>query len=79
MSPLDAIFHTTAKIIAWISCGNNPTARSEKARLMNVFLTLAGIVEAFIKARITKRFPRVATRENVKYQTQKAGMEDLLW
>ena len=78
MSPLDAIFHITAKIIAWISCGNNPTARSEKARLMNVFLTLAGIVEAFIKARITKRFPRVATRENVNCKTQKARMEDLL-
>ena len=46
---------------------------------MNIFLTLAGIVEAFIKARITKRFPRVATRENVKCETQKAGMEDLLW
>ena len=52
------------KIIAVISCGNNPTARSEKARLRNSFLTVAGIVEFFIKARMTKRFPRVATREN---------------
>ena len=35
----------------------------------NIFLTLAGSVEAFINARITKRF---ATRENTKFKTQKA-------
>ena len=72
-SPLDAIFNITALIIAVISCGNNPTARSEKARLRNSFLTVAGIVEFFIKARMTKRFPRVATRENPKFKTQTNG------
>ena len=38
----------------------------------NIFLTLAGSVEAFINARIIKRFARVATRENTKFKTQKA-------
>ena len=51
-SPLDAIFNITALIMAVISCGNNPTARSEKARLRNSFLTVAGIVEFFIKVRM---------------------------
>ena len=78
-SPFDAIFNITALIIAVISCGNNPTARSEKARLRNSFLTVAGIVEVFIKARMTKRFPRVATRENTKFKTQKPRKKLLLW
>ena len=78
-SPLDAIFNITALIIAVISCGNNPTARSEKARLRNSFLTVAGIVEVFIKARMAKRFPRVATRENTKFKTQKPRKKLLLW
>ena len=73
-SPLDAIFNITALIIAVISCGNNQTARSEKARLRNIFLTVAGIVEA----RMTKRFPRVATRENTKFKTQKPRRKLLL-
>ena len=77
MFPLDAVFNIEALIIAVISCGNNPTARSEKARLRNSFFTVAGIVEAFIKARMTKRFSRVATTEN-KFKTQKARKEDLL-
>ena len=38
-------------------------------------LTLAGSVEAFINARITKRFARVVTRENTKFKTQKANNE----
>ena len=78
-SPLDAIFNITALIIAVISCGNNPTARSEKVTLRNSFLTVAGIVEFFIKARMTKRFPRVATRENTKFKTQKPREKLLLW
>ena len=72
MFPLDAIFNIEALIIAVISCEHSPTARSEKARLRNSFFTVAGIVEAFIKARITKRFSRVATTENTKFKTQKA-------
>ena len=78
MFPLDAIFNIEALIIAVISCEHSPTARSEKARLRNSFFTVAGIVEAFIKARITKRFSRVATTENTKCKTQKATREDLL-
>ena len=78
MFPLDAVFNIEALIIAVISCEHSPTARSEKARLRNSFLTVAGIVEAFIKARITKRFSRVATTENTKFKTQKARKEDLL-
>ena len=54
-----------------ISCDTNPTPRSEKARLRNSFLTLAGIDEAFNKARITKIFPRLVTRENVKFETER--------
>ena len=75
-SSLDAIFNITALIIAVISCGNNPTARSEKARLRNSFLTVSCI---FIKAQMTKRFPRVATRENAKFKTQKQWEKRLLW
>ena len=78
-SSLDAIFNITALIIAVISCEHSPTARSEKARLRNSFLTVAGIVEVFIKARMTKRFPRVATRENTKFKTQKPRKKLLLW
>ena len=78
-SPLDAIFNLTALIIAVISCEQNPTARSEKARLRNSFLTVAGIVEVFINARMAKRFPRVATRENTKFETQKPRKKLLLW
>ena len=77
-SPLDVIFNITALIIAVISCEHDPTARSEKARLRNSFLTVAGIVEFFIKARMTKRFPRVATRENTKFKTQKPRKKLLL-
>ena len=54
-----------------ISCDTNPTPRSKKARLTNSFLTLAGIDEAFSKARITKIFPRLVTRENAKFETQR--------
>ena len=49
-SPLDAIFNITGLIIAVISCEHNPTARSEKSRLSNSFLTVGGIVEFFINA-----------------------------
>ena len=73
MFPLNAVFNIEALIIAVISCEPSPTARSEKARLRNSFFTVAGIVEAFIQARITKRFSRVATTENTKFKTQKQG------
>ena len=79
MSPLDAILIIKALIIAFISYEHSPTARSEKARLRNSFLTVAGIVEAFVNARITYRFSRVATRENTKFKTQKAKKKLLLW
>ena len=54
-----------------ISCDTNPTPRSEKARLRNRFLTLAGIDGALKKALITKIFPRLVTRENAKCETQR--------
>ncbi|KAL9986833.1 hypothetical protein ACROYT_G001039 [Oculina patagonica] len=47
-----------------ISCANNPTARSETARLRNNFFRVAGNDEAFNKALIAITFPSVATREN---------------
>ena len=78
MVPLDAVCNIEALIIVFISCEHSPTARSEKARLRNSFFTVAGIVEAFIEARMTKRFSRVATTENTKFKTQKARKEDLL-
>ena len=78
MFPLDAIFNIEALIIAVISCEHSPTARSEKARLRNSFFTVAGIVEAFIQAQMTKKYSRVATTENTKFKTQKARKEDLL-
>ena len=78
MFPLDAIFNIEALIIAVINCEHSPTARSEKARLRSSFFTVDGIVEAFIKARITNRFSRVATTENTQFKTQKARREDLL-
>ena len=67
-----------ALVLEVISCEPSPTARSEKARLRSCFFTVAGIVEAFIKAPITKIFSRVATTENTKFKTQKARREDLL-
>ena len=78
MFPLDVIFNIEALIIAVISCEHSPTARSEKARLRNSFFTVAGMVQAFIKARITNRFSRVARTENTKSKTQKARREDLV-
>ena len=78
MFPLDAVFNIEALIIAVISCEHSPTARSDKARLRNSFFTVAGIVEAFIQARMTKKYSRVATTENTKFKTQKARKEDLL-
>ena len=78
MFPLDAIFNIEPLVIAVINWEHSPTARSEKARLRNSFSTVAGIVEALIKVRITKRFSRVATTEKTKFKTQKATKEDLL-
>jgi len=58
-----------------ISCANNPTAKSETARFRNNFFRVAGIDEALQRARITRRFPRVATRENIKLKTQKLNIK----
>ena len=69
-SPDEAIFNITAIIAPYIGCETTPTARSEEARLRNKVLTLGGIDEAFLKARITRTFPIVATRENTKFRTQ---------
>ena len=60
--PSAAIFNTTA----YINWANNPTARSETARLRNNFFTLAGIDEALNRARIARIFPNVATGEKIK-------------
>lgn len=53
--------------VGWL---NTPTARSQKARLRNSFFNVAVIDEAFHKARITRRFPMVATNENRTFITQ---------
>ena len=62
--------------------GNNRSCHfnvfREESGLSNSFLTVAGIVEFFIKARMTKRFPRVAKRENIKFKTQKPRKKLLL-
>ena len=63
--PSAAIFNTTA----YINWANNPTARSETARLRKNFFNLAGIDEAFHRERITRIFPNVATREKIKCNT----------
>ena len=60
--PFAAILRTTA----YITWANNSTARSETARFRKNFFILAGINEAFHRARITRIFPTVATREKVK-------------
>ena len=57
------------------SCPNNPTEKSETARLRNSFFRVAGIDEALQRAWITARFPRVATRENIKFKTQKVNIK----
>ena len=62
----------TAIITPNIGCPKHPTARSEKVRLRKKVFKLAGIDEAFHRARRIIRFSRVATREKVKFETQKA-------
>ena len=63
--PFAAILRTTA----YINWANNPTARSETARLRKNFFLLVGINEAFHRARITRIFPTVATGEKIKCNT----------
>ena len=46
---------------------DNPTARSEKGRLSNNFVKLAGNDEAFHSARIARAFPSVTTGEKTKF------------
>jgi len=47
------------------NCGISATARSETARLRNKLFKVADMDDA----RITRRFPRVALTENVKFKT----------
>ena len=56
----------TAATVVW---ANNPTARSQKARLSNNFLKLGGNDEAFHSARIAREFPSVATGQKTKCST----------
>jgi len=51
------------------NCGISATARSETARLRNKLFKVADMDDAFHSARITRRFPRVAPTENVKFKT----------
>lgn len=61
-----------------INCANNPTARSEKARLRKNVLILAGIDEAFHRPWIARRFPVVATTGKSKFDIQTANIV-VLW
>ena len=66
---LATILSIVALITPNVNCGIKPTARSEKARLINNFLKVDGIEEAFHNALMTRRFPTSATIENVKFKT----------
>ena len=68
----------TVVIAEFDSCANNPTARSEKARLQKNVFKFVGIDEAFNRARIMRIFPRTATREKTKFKAQIAIM-NALW
>lgn len=65
-----ALFCSTARVMANVGWLNNPTVGSQKARLRNMFFNVAVIDEAFHKARITRRFPMIATNENRTFITQ---------
>jgi len=73
--PFATLFTFNAVVTPNISCGNNPTARSEKARLRNNFFKVADIDEAFHKAQITRRFPRIAKRENTRFNPEKVNIK----
>ena len=66
----DVLYNITAIIVPCMGCTSNPTDRSEKAKLKNIAFSVAGI-DAFNKARITRRFPRIATIQNIKLSTQR--------
>ena len=68
--PFAATPNIMAMIIAIIGWTYNTTARSAKARVMNNIFKLAGINEAFHRARMTRRFPRVATGEKTRCKMQ---------
>ena len=55
-----------AIIVPYIGCKNNPTARSETARLRISLLKDAGSDETFSMARITRTFPTIAIGEKAK-------------
>ena len=75
---LASICYITAMVTPSISCGINATARSETARLRNKFFKVVDMDEDFRIARITRRFPRVATTENVKFNTERTSI-GVLW
>ena len=68
---LATILSIVALITPNVNCGINPTARSEKARLINNFLNVDGIEEVLHNALMTRRFPTSATIENVKFKMEK--------
>ena len=68
---LATILSIVALIIPNVNCGINPTARSEKARLINNFLKVDGIEEVLHNALMTRRFPTSAKIENVKFKMVK--------
>jgi len=73
--PLAFVCSIIAKVIPNVGCANNPIARSETARLRNIFFKVMGIDEAFRKARMTRRFPRIATTEKAKISTQRVDIK----
>ena len=66
--PLATIRKITAMFAPRTNCGISATARSETARLRNKLFKVADMDDAFHSARITRRFPRVAPTENVKFK-----------
>jgi len=74
---LASICNITARLTPSISWGINATARSETARLRNKFFKVVDMDESFRNARITRRFPRVATMENIKFNTERTSIDVL--
>ena len=68
--PLAVMFNITAMITPNISCANNTTARSDRARLRSESRKVVGIDEAFCSARITRMFSEIDTKEHIKFKTQ---------
>lgn len=77
-SPLAVMFNITAMMTPNISCANNPTVRSESERLRSKSRKIGGIDEAFCNPRITRMFPKIATKEHINFKTQICKTK-LLW